>query len=269
MTSDPVSRLVAYFASERDGDLPAATSGDERELLAGLLTVRPAAPIPADIARLLDDLLAAEADARPTTSASGLPRVREQMPEVRGPLAGASVWQGDITTLAVDAIVNAANDRMLGCFIPGHRCIDNAIHAAAGPGLRAECAQFMAAQGHPEPTGQAKVTAGYHLPARHVIHTVGPIVPDLRPTTEHAELLASSYRTCLDAALDVGAGSTAFCSISTGVFGYPIELAAPVALGTVTTWLTQHPDVVMHVVFNTFSDHDTDAYFTTLAAQYR
>lgn len=269
MTTDTLSHLVDYFTSERGDHLTPTATDNERDRLAELLTTRPPALIPDDIARLLDNLLAAEANDRPTTAVSALPRIRDQVPDVAYPLAGTSVWQGDITTLAIDAIVNAANDRMLGCFIPNHRCIDNAIHAAAGPALRAECAQLMTTQGHPEPTGHAKVTAGYHLPAHYVIHTVGPIVPNRKPTIEHADLLASSYRACLDAALRVRASSIAFCSISTGVFGYPIELATPVALKTVAAWLTDHPATGMHVVFNTFSHHDTDTYLTTLAAQHR
>lgn len=269
MTGETVARLVTYFASERGNAHTDAASGSERERLTALLTTRAPAAIPADVARQLDGLLAAEATRRPTTTAAQLSRIRDHVPGVTGPIADASIWQGDITTLVIDAIVNAANNRLLGCFIPGHRCIDNAIHAAAGPELRAECARIMHAQGHPEPPGQAKVTAAYHLPAKHVIHTVGPIVTDHQPTADDAALLASSYRACLDAALAQGVASIAFCSISTGVFGYPIDLAAPVAVDTVASWLLDHPTTTMHVVFNTFAQQDTDVYLATLATPHR
>lgn len=135
---------------------------------------------------------------------------------------------------------------------PLHYCIDNAIHTFAGVQLRAACANLMAAQGHPEPTAQAKVTGGYNLPARYVIHTVGPIANG-RPTDTHRRQLAECYRACLDAAAKAGLSSIAFCCISTGVFGFPQEEAASIAVATVRRWLNEHPDVPMTVVFNVFS----------------
>ena len=265
----PLAELVEHFAAERGQDVTGVSPSRHRALLAALLTTRPPGPVPAPVTAALDDLLAREAGARETVSAADLARVGDQVPGLTGPLARTSEWQGDITTLVVDAIVNAANAQLLGCFVPEHRCIDNVIHAVAGPALRAECAELMQAQGHPEPTGHAKITGGYHLPARWVVHTVGPIVPDHQPTIEHASLLASSYRACLQVAHDAGAASLAFCGISTGVFGYPVELAAAVALRAVEAWLTEHPETDLHVVFNTFSSRDTDAYLTTLAERHR
>ena len=169
------------------------------------------------------------------------------------------LWRGDITTLAADAIVNAANSGMTGCWAPLHYCIDNAIHTFAGVQLRAACAKAMAAQGHPEPTAQAKVTDGYNLPARRVIHTVGPIA-DGRPTDTHRRQLAECYRACLDAAAAAGLSSIAFCCISTGVFGFPQKEAASIAVASVRRWLNEHPDIPMTVVFNVFSETDESLY---------
>lgn len=169
------------------------------------------------------------------------------------------LWRGDITTLAVDAIVNAANSGMTGCWAPLHYCIDNAIHTFAGVQLRAECAALMGEQGHPEPTAQAKVTDAYNLPARRVIHTVGPIA-DGRPTGQHRRQLAQAYEACLDAAAAEGLESLAFCCISTGVFGFPQDEAADIAVSTVRAWLDAHPEASMTVVFNVFGETDEALY---------
>ena len=168
------------------------------------------------------------------------------------------LWRGDITTLATDAIVNAANSQMLGCWVPGHYCIDNAIHTFAGIQLRIECARIMEAQGHGEPTGAAKITRAWNLPSRHVIHTVGPIANG-QPTDTHRAQLASCYRSCLDLTAREGLSSVAFCSISTGVFGFPRDEAAQIAVRTVRTWLDGR-DGSVDVVFNVFSEGDEDVY---------
>lgn len=168
------------------------------------------------------------------------------------------LWQGDITTLAADAIVNAANSQMLGCWAPGHHCIDNAIHTFAGVQLRLECARIMDAQGHEEPTGSAKITAAHNLPSKHVIHTVGPIANG-RPTNQHRVQLSSCYKSCLDLARENGLSSIAFCCISTGVFGFPRQEAAQIAVETVRKWLDR-TSAQMTVVFNVFTDSDYDIY---------
>lgn len=173
--------------------------------------------------------------------------------------ARLSLWRGDITTLAADAIVNAANSGMLGCWIPGHYCIDNAIHTYAGVQLRLECARIMADQGHEEPTGQAKVTPAYNLPARFIVHTVGPIANG-QPSAMHRAQLAQCYRSCLDAAADRGCTTLAFCCISTGVFGFPQAEAARIAVDTVRTWLDAHPHLSLHVIFNVFGATDEEIY---------
>ena len=167
--------------------------------------------------------------------------------------------RADVLKDGEPAIVNAANSGMTGCWAPLHYCIDNAIHTFAGVQLRAACAKAMAAQGHPEPTAQAKVTDGYNLPARRVIHTVGPIA-DGRPTDTHRRQLAECYRACLDAAAAAGLSSIAFCCISTGVFGFPQKEAASIAVASVRRWLNEHPDIPMTVVFNVFSETDESLY---------
>eukprot|EP01124_Arcella_intermedia_P010620 TRINITY_DN1713_c0_g1_i2.p1 TRINITY_DN1713_c0_g1~~TRINITY_DN1713_c0_g1_i2.p1 ORF type:complete len:371 (+),score=68.63 TRINITY_DN1713_c0_g1_i2:83-1114(+) len=176
---------------------------------------------------------------------------------------GLLVWRGDICTLQVDAIVNAANDYMLGCFIPNHHCIDNVIHAKAGPRLRVECRQLMASQGFREPTGGAKITKGYHLPCRSVLHTVGPITK--AGEVPRGDLLGSSYESCLEVASEHGLSSVAFCCISTGIFLFPNALAAEVAVDRVSSWLSSHPDTsIQTVIFNVFTDTDAQLYIQKL-----
>ncbi len=167
------------------------------------------------------------------------------------------LWQGDITTLEVDAIVNAANSQMLGCFIPHHACIDNAIHSQAGLQLRMACQHLMAEQSYPEPTGQAKLTRGYNLPASYVMHTVGPIIEG-QVSQADQDLLVSSYQSCLELAAEKGLKSLAFCCISTGEFHFPNQLAAELALETVRRFLKNHPQI--KVIFNVFKDQDLVIY---------
>ncbi len=175
-----------------------------------------------------------------------------------------SIWYGDICALECDAIVNAANSALLGCWIPGHDCIDNAIHTFAGVQLRLECARIMQQQGYEEPIGQAKVTSAYNLPAKHVIHTVGPMCKQA-PTAEQRKQLADCYISCLDAAAKEGLASVAFCCISTGAFGFPQEEAASIATQTVCAWLdsrrdAKEPGADMHVIFNVFTADDERCY---------
>lgn len=168
------------------------------------------------------------------------------------------LWQGDITALKVDAIVNAANSQMCGCFRPMHNCVDNIIHSKAGIELRLRCNDIMQAQGHEEPTGQAKITPAFNLPCKYVLHTVGPIVQE-RLRKEHEELLASCYRSCLELAEENGVSSIAFCCISTGVFMFPNKRAAEIAVETVQKYL-EETGSRMQVVFNVFKDEDLHIY---------
>lgn len=164
-------------------------------------------------------------------------------------------WRGDITRLRVDAIVNAANAEMLGCFRPDHPCVDNAIHTAAGPRLRDYCRAVT--RGRPQPTGRALITPGFNLPARFVLHTVGPIAE--HAGHEQPRELASCYTACLDLAAASGVRSVAFCCISAGLYGYPAEAAARVALGAVRWWL-QSGRGIDFVVFCVFADDDAAVY---------
>lgn len=259
-----IAPLIEYFAGVRGQMIPPAALSDRR-FLAALLTAREPGPIPAEVNAQLDTLLSKEAEARGSVEADKLPTLA-----ARGAASGAvaqrmRLWRGDLTVLRADAIVNAANDRMLGCFVPGHHCIDNAIHAAAGPGLREECAEHIRRQGHPEPTGTATLTAGYHLPASFVIHTVGPIVPSHQPTADDEAALASCYRSILDAASAHGGISTVgFCAISTGVFGYPKDAGARVAIGTIRDWLTDHPDSSIEPLVSAFTPADEAVYLDAI-----
>ena len=231
--------------------------GDDAEsrryLLRCLMNVRePRALSPRFLAEQ-DALLSAEREARGVVHVADLPGI---------PADGRLVlWQGDITRLDADAIVNAANSQLLGCFRPGHNCIDNVIHSAAGLQLREECAALMRAQGHEEPTGRAKLTGGYNLPAKHVLHTVGPIIEGA-VTAEDRALLASCYRACLDLAAEKGLRSVAFCCISTGVFRFPKEEAARIAVGTVRDWLKTGD--MERIVFCVHGDENRRIYQTLL-----
>lgn len=178
---------------------------------------------------------------------------------------GMSIWQGDITRLAVDAIVNAANSQMLGCFVPMHTCIDNCIHTFAGVQLRAECSRQMNqlrikyGKDYEQPTAVPMLTDAYNLPAKKVIHIVGPIVRyELTPELEKD--LADCYLNTLDMCLDHNLRSVAFCCISTGVFHFPNKRAAEIAVSTVDSWLSQHPGVIERVIFNVFKDEDKKYY---------
>ena len=280
-----LTRLTQYFATEavRAGDVaafppPAALAElpaiEKRRLLDGLLTIRPPRPIPDDGAREdLDALLAAESAER--VRAAGAPDALDlaTLADTHGVGSAlgerVALWRGDLTALRAGAIVNAANSAMLGCRVPGHACIDNVIHAVAGPGLRAECAVYMDSRGgRPEETGRALLTGGHHLPAAHVIHTVGPVVEG-EVGEEHRRLLASSYRSVLDAAEAAGLDSVGLCSVSTGVFGYPKEEAAPLVLDTIEAWLAAHPASRMRIVVCAFAEADVIAYEKALAARLR
>lgn len=224
----------------------------QRVLMRSLMNVRYPRMLPKDLLKVQDEILAEEREEKGIVHVQDLPATPAD-PRIR-------IWQGDITRLDADAIVNAANSQLLGCFVPCHGCIDNAIHSAAGLQLREECAQIMRAQGHEEPTGQAKITGGYNLPAKHVIHTVGPIIYG-EVTPEDERLLASCYRSCLELAEENNLTSIAFCCISTGEFHFPNREAAEIAVRTVREFLDQHPDgSIKKVVFNVFKDLDKEFY---------
>lgn len=243
--------LIRCLLNERPEyqDIPVPSGLLEKQrLLRSLMNVRPPVPVSEDFLRVQNTYLGERLAERGVTSLKDLSPVRP----------GLYLWQGDITTLAVDAIVNAANSQMLGCFFPCHGCIDNAIHTYAGVQLRLECAHIMAGQQEEEPTGKAKITKAYNLPCRYVLHTVGPIIQGAVTKTDQ-ELLASCYRTCLELAAETGLGSIAFCCISTGEFHFPNELAAEIAIQAVGEWQRQNPDKI-EVIFNVFKDCDYAIY---------
>ena len=221
-----------------------------RRLLRALMNIRPPLPLDPDFLRLQDALLSAEREERGVVDAAALPEAPGH--------PGIALWQGDITRLRADAVVNAANSTLLGCFHPCHGCIDNAIHSAAGLQLRDACARLMEVQGHPEPTGTAKLTGGCNLPARHVLHTVGPIISGPLTGADRAAL-ASCYRACLSLAAEHGLHSVAFCCISTGEFRFPRGEAAGIAVDTVTRFLSR-PTSIRKVIFNVFQDADAALY---------
>ena len=252
MTQDErLDCMLRYLLSEWDetrGLALPADPGEKRRLWRSLVNVRPPELIDGAYLRTEDAYLQEELRRKGVTRLDDLTPVQP----------GLYLWQGDITTLAADAIVNAANSRMLGCFVPCHGCIDNAIHTYAGVQLRLECANIMRRQGHEEETGHAKITKGYNLPCRYVLHTVGPIIYGAVTPRDRA-LLASCYRSCLDLAARHGCRSVAFCCISTGEFHFPVELAAQIAVQTVRAWQRQNPDRI-EVIFNVFKDSDYEIY---------
>ena len=221
---------------------------EQKDLLRALMNVRMPAPIPDEYLRVESQYLKAE------TEAKGITRIADLSPLE----PHIYLWQGDITTLECGAIVNAANSQLLGCFRPLHNCIDNCIHSAAGLELRNYCAQIMERQGYEEPTGRAKLTPGFNLPAKYVLHTVGPIVEG-RLTKKHETELAACYRSCLTLAAENGIRSVAFCCISTGVFGFPQERAAEIAVKTVRKYLLETGSDI-EVIFNVFKDQDRELY---------
>ena len=226
-----------------------ADEDEQRQLLRGLMNVRAPQRIGADFLQVQDDYLQDETAAKGITDLADLTPVQP----------GLYLWQGDITALRCDAIVNAANSGMTGCYVPNHRCIDNCIHTFAGVQLRLYCEEMMEAQGHAEPTGQAKITPAYNLPCRYVLHTVGPIVGG-HLTETHCRQLADCYRSCLSLAAENGLKSVAFCCISTGEFHFPNEKAAEIAVATVKEFLAQKETSVEKVIFNVFKDRDREIY---------
>ena len=248
-----IRSLLKEKPEYRDIDIPAEAES-QRQLLRGLMNIRAPQSVGADFLQTQDAYLQGETAAKGITEIENLTPIQP----------GLYLWQGDITTLKCDAIVNAANSGMTGCYIPNHRCIDNAIHTFAGMELRLACEELMEQQGYPEPTGQAKITPAFNLPCRYVLHTVGPIISG-RVTAEDKELLASCYRSCLELAAENKLESVAFCCISTGEFHFPNEQAAQIAVETVKEFLKKQTSV-KKVIFNVFKDLDKTIYEKLLRA---
>ncbi len=225
-------------------------AASQRRLLRALINLGPPMPLRGEFLAMQDELLSSEREERGVTDAASLPAVSGS--------AQIALWRGDITRLRAEAVVNAANSALLGCFHPCHGCIDNAIHSAAGLQLREECRRIMEVQGHPEPNGRAKLTGGYNLPARYVLHTVGPVVRG-SVSCRDREDLAACYRSCLALAAAHDLGSVAFCCISTGEFRFPHREAAEIAVKTVRSFL-RTPSSIHKVIFNVFTDTDEQIY---------
>ena len=237
--------------SPRYKEIGTPDSPDEQwRLLRALVNVRPATPIPDDFLKIQDEYLTKRLAEQGIVDAAELPATALDSRIV--------VWKGDITALRIDAIVNAANSRMEGCWQPCHACIDNCIHTFSGVQLRMRCHQIMTEQGHEEPTGQAKITPGYNLPAKYVLHTVGPII-DHGPSKRDCDLLASCYVSCLKLAERNSCHGIAFCCISTGVFRFPQDKAAEIAVQTVKGFLN-NGSTMERVVFNVFTPEDERIY---------
>ena len=242
-----IEQLLRERPSCRKQEIP-AEEDRQKVLLRALMNVRRPGNVSPEFLRVQDEYLREELSEKQITRLADLPPVGE----------GLYLWRGDITTLACGAIVNAANSGMTGCYQPCHSCIDNCIHTYAGVQLRLKCAEIMEQQGYEEHTGQAKITPAYNLPCDYVIHTVGPIVQG-KLTQEHCALLESCYRSCLELADENGVGSIAFCCISTGVFMFPNDKAAEIAVGTVQKYKAETGSKI-EVVFNVFKERDEEIY---------
>ena len=243
--------LINYLQSENNElksiDIPAQDAA-RKSLLRSLMNIRPPKTVSKEFLEVQDAYLQEECTEKGIVS----------LPDI--PLAGPGIylWQGDITRLSVDAVVNAANSSLLGCFVPCHGCIDNAIHSAAGVELRLECSRIMKKQKTEEPVGKAKITTAYNLPCRCVLHTVGPMIRGA-VTVKDQNLLADCYRSCLELAAACQLKSIAFCCISTGEFHFPNERAAEIAIQTVQNYQEENQNN-LEVVFNVFRDSDYRIY---------
>ena len=243
LIGEPLKELPDYGSTK----IP-ANEAEQKKLLRSLFNIRMPLPVSNDFITIQDGYLHEETRLKGIKSLDDLEPIQ---PDIY-------LWQGDITTIACDAIVNAANSEMLGCFCPCHGCIDNAIHTFAGVQLRLKCAEIMKNQGHKEETGKAKLTPAYNLPCKYVLHTVGPIVRG-KLTQQDCDLLASCYRSCLELAEQNGIKSIAFCCISTGEFHFPNVSAAEIAIKTVKDF-KRHTNSKIKVVFNVFKELDYEIY---------
>lgn len=225
-----------------------AEEEEQKQLLRGLMNIRFPGAVSEEFLTVQDAYLREELNRKGIT----------EVEEIQSASEGLYLWQGDITTLRCDAIVNAANSGMTGCYVPNHGCIDNCIHTYSGIQLRLECAEIMRRQGHEEQTGTAKITKAYNLPCRYILHTVGPIIHG-KLKRRDCELLAQCYTSCLELAAKKQLESVAFCCISTGEFHFPNEAAAQIAVQTVKGVMEKGTSV-RKVIFNVFKDLDNEIY---------
>lgn len=244
-----IRKLLSEEPEYQGIEIPPHIEGQKR-FLRSLMNVRRPRPIDAEILKIQDEYLKAEVEAKGIVDGSTLPACPSNKRMV--------LWRGDITTLKVDGIVNAANSALRGCFIPCHSCVDNIIHSVSGMQLRLACDEIMRKQGHEELTGSAKITPAFNLPCQYVLHTVGPIVSG--PLTDtHCSQLADCYQSCLELAVKNGLKSLAFCCISTGEFHFPQRTAAEIAVETVKEFL-RFDKTMERVIFNVFKTEDYEIY---------
>lgn len=239
-----LDKLIFMLCSERGEPVPQIDDAQKPDYFRALCNVREPSPVTEEFINLQDEYLSRLAKSRGIVECDLLDYKN-----------GIALWQGDITHLDADAIVNACNSRLLGCFAPLHACIDNCIHSFAGVQVRLDCNDLM--RGGTEPNGKVKVTKAYNLPSKYIFHTVGPIVRG-SVTEENKRDLTSCYLSCLNKAEDMRLGTIAFCCLSTGVFGYPQDAACSLAVNTVEKWLETHSD--LKVIFNVFLDKDNELY---------
>ncbi|MFI3252742.1 MAG: protein-ADP-ribose hydrolase [Eubacteriales bacterium] len=248
--SGRIAYLLDYFLSETPENQNIAVPLDEegqKEILRGLINLRPPHDIPEEVLTMEDAFLQTDLEGKVVPFSSMTPKK-----------GNIYLWQGDITKLEIDGIVNAANSDMLGCFYPCHKCIDNAIHTFSGIRLRLACHELMEKQGRPEATGCAKITPAYNLPSKYVLHTVGPIVHG-GLEEYHREALERSYRSCLFLASEQKLEALAFCCISTGEFHFPQEEACNIAINVVEDYI-EKVDKNLKVLFNVFKEEDLKLY---------
>lgn len=244
-----IQELLSEQPQYRDIEIPNNVE-EQKRLLRSLMNIRSPRPIGAEFLKVQDEYLSEEVKEKGITDSNTLP-----VSPINDRLI---LWRGDITTLKADAIVNAANSALRGCFVPCHSCVDNIIHSVSGIQLRLACDELMNEQGYDEPTGKAKITPAFNLPCRYVLHTVGPIVSG-QLTEKHCRQLADCYRSCLELAAESKLKSIAFCCISTGEFHFPQKRAAEIAVKTVMDFLNTD-DSIEKVVFNVFKQEDYDIY---------
>lgn len=244
-----IKALLSEIPQYSDMKIP-DNEDEQKRLLRSLMNIRSPRPISDEFLKVQDEYLSEEVEIKGVIDSASLP--------VSSLDSRLVLWRGDITALKIDAIVNAANSALRGCFVPCHSCVDNIIHSVSGIQLRLTCDKIMNEQGFDEPTGKAKITPAYNLPSKYVIHTVGPIVSG-HLTDKHCRQLADCYRSCLEAAAGKGLRSIAFCCISTGEFHFPQKKAAGIAVETVRNFLEQDSSIE-RVVFNVFKEEDYDIY---------
>lgn len=237
--------MLTYLIEEKNENIPIPTDfNSKKNLLRALMNIRPPNPISGEFLEIQDQFLKNQNKVAKTNFKKGI-----------------NLWQGDITTLKVDAIVNAANSALLGCFIPLHNCIDNIIHSKAGIQLRLKCNNIMKKQISKEEVGKAKITDAYNLPSKYIIHTVGPAIAQGKSVRDKdMKLLESCYNSCLEIADSYNLKSIAFCCISTGVFNFPQQLASKIAIETVLNSDTN----INSIIFDVFSDRDYEIYSKNL-----